>query len=105
MERGKDKQLISKAEAASRSLRLSALAIEIVAMISILMLIVFLIDETFGWPLFSGLVLSVFVTVLLAGRVTRARAVTLEIAAYQLERAAEADSSSDDPGTSDRARD
>jgi uncharacterized membrane protein YqjE len=85
LERRKDKELISKAEAASRSLRLTAVAIEVVALISILLLIVFLIDETYGWPLFSGLVLSIFVTVLLAGRVTRARAVTLEIAAYKLE--------------------
>lgn len=102
MDRRNQKDLIAEANSASRSLRLTALVIEAVALISIVLLIVFLVDEAYGWPLFTGLVLSVFVTVLLAGRVARARAVGLEIAAEQLEMAREARGKTDRPEVGDR---
>ena len=69
---------------------MTARLVEVVAAFALLLLVAFLLDGSYGWPLFTGMVLTVLITVLLVGRVARARSIALEIAAVQLELALEA---------------
>ncbi|MBK5110573.1 MAG: hypothetical protein JJE10_04310 [Thermoleophilia bacterium] len=85
MEHRNQQNLISRAEDASRSLRVAARMVEVVAVIALVLLVAFQLNGVYGWPLFTGLVLTVLTTVLLVGRVARARSIALEIAAVQLE--------------------
>ena len=77
-------ELISAAKEAARSLRITARVVEYVALIALVLLVVFLLTDAYGWQAFTGLTITILVSVLLAGRVARARAVSLEIAAAQL---------------------
>ena len=64
---------------------MTARLVEVVAAFALVLLVAFLLDGSYGWPLFTGMVLTVLITVLLVGRVARARSIALEIAAVRLE--------------------
>ena len=103
MEHRNQQNLISRAEDASRSLRVTARIVEVVAVIALVLLVAFLLDGSYGWPLFTGLVLTVLITVLLVGRVARARSIALEIAAVQLELTLEARAGLQKPDSPEQA--
>ena len=69
---------------------MAARVVEVVAVIALVLLVAFMLDGVYEWPVFTGLVLTVLITVLLVGRVARARSIALEIAAVRLELTLEA---------------
>ena len=90
MEHRNQQNLISRADDASRSLRVAARVVEVFAVLALILLVAFLLDGVYGWPVFTGLVLTLLMSALLVGRVARARSIALEIAAVRLELALEA---------------
>jgi len=53
--------------------------------IALVLLAVFLVTDFYGWQAFTGLTVTVLISVLLAGRMARARAIALELAVAQFE--------------------
>jgi hypothetical protein len=77
--------LLHSANSAASRLRRAARLVEYAAALSIALLIGYLIGGAVGWAGFTGLLLLVLTSGLLAGRAARARSIALEIAAAQLE--------------------
>ena len=96
-------ELVSSAHDAARSLRRTARVVEYVAVLALVLLVIFLLTNVYSWRAFTGLTLAVIVGVQLAGRAARARSVSLELAATQLEMTIAANRDSDRSSTSDQA--
>lgn len=97
-------ELVARAREAARSLQRTARVVEYLAVAALVLLVIFLLTDTYDWRAFTGLTLTVIVGVQLAGRAARARSVSLELAATQLEIAIAAGRAPDRPSTSDQPR-
>ncbi len=75
--------LVLRAEESARPLRRTARLVEYVAVLAIALMIIYLVAGVYGWSGFIAVTLTVVVSLLLVGRMARARSVALELAAAQ----------------------
>jgi hypothetical protein len=77
--------LVIRAWESARALRRTARLVEYAAVLAIALTIIYLVAGVYGWSGFIAVTLTVVVSLLLVGRMARARSVTLELAAAQFE--------------------
>ncbi len=77
--------LVIRAEESARALRRTARLVEYAAVLAIALTIIYLVVGVYGWPGFFAVTLTVVVSLLVVGRMARARSVALELATAQFE--------------------